>query len=87
MLNLGTLPENGTICSMEQTIEEAWGFQLESVGDSGSRPLKLGLGIGLGLGVPVLIASIAGFCMVRARSKKQMKDVQELKSIKRMSSA
>ena len=82
VLNLGTLPENGTICPMEQTIEEAWGFQLESVSDSGSRPLKLGLGVGLGLGVPVLIASIAGFCIVRARSKKQMEDVFQLKDYK-----
>ena len=65
---------------------EAWGFQIKSVSDSGSdsgsRPRKLGLGIGLGLGLPVLIASLAGFFIVRARSKKQMMDVQELKSVK-----
>ena len=83
MLNLGTLPENGTICPLEQSIEEAWGFELEPVSDSGSRALKLGLGMGLGLGVPALIASIIAFRIVRAGSKKQTKNIQELETIKR----
>ena len=67
MLNLGALPENGTVCPREQAIEEAWGFQLKSISDSGSKPIsgsgsrsvKLDLGLGLGLGVPGLIALIA----------------------------
>ena len=86
MLNLGTLPENGTICPMEQAIEEAWGFQLEPISsNSGSMSLKLDLGLGLGLGVAGLIALIAlavGFSIFRVRNKKQMKDEQELQDNK-----
>lgn len=92
-LSLGTLPETGTNCPMEETVEEAWGFQFESMSDPGSRAPKpgpgsglgpgLGLGLGLGLGVPVLIASIAGFCIVQKRGKQQMIEIIELERGKR----
>lgn len=82
-MNLGILPENGTICLMEQSIWEAWGFQLNSISGSGNRPLKLGLGVGLGVGVPVLVALIAGFYIFRVRRRReQMEDVFQLKDYK-----
>jgi len=84
-LNLGTLPESGTICPMEQAIEEAWGFQLNPISNSGNGSSKLDLGLGLGLGVPgsiALIALVVRFSISRFRNKKQMKGEQELESIK-----